>query len=504
MANLLGQNIGTNYRGILNLDSTINTPLDTTLRAVTDGMGTASPLQLSTTQVGFEQSSAGYINRWYNSGGTANTRKYAVYVANNYWSLTTRNDAEDGGEQFIIATALAGNLSTLALGKSASPLILSTQLATLASSNLVVGHTAASARLYVRGDGTNPIARFENSAGLGSFVVSNSINAVLSGVLNPTYQATSSNSSNHSISFGLGNSGNRAEFAMGSSLTNFAIINGGGFTGFSMVNGNGERNAIIIGNNGVNGTSGTSRVVIQDSIAEAAGALNFRPLNIAYTINNSGLQGGTATGIFLNATETALNGMTHNLIDLQVGGVSRFKIRNDGRIDCLNIVSTGNVFASYFGVTGGLVGLSATASGVLLVNDAASTSFSRMMLGGTTNLFPAIKRNGAALETRLADDSGLCNLFTGVLNADSFNLVVNGYASYFQYALAIGKSTGVVASAVLELSSTTRGFLPPRMDDVAVRAIGTPANGLVVYNTTLNSLCVYEASAWRKLNSSPM
>ena len=51
MANLLGQNIGTNYKGILNLDSTINTPLDATLRAVTDGEGDASPLELSTDAV---------------------------------------------------------------------------------------------------------------------------------------------------------------------------------------------------------------------------------------------------------------------------------------------------------------------------------------------------------------------------------------------------------------------------------------------------------------------
>jgi len=51
MANLLGQNIGTNYKGILSLDSTINTPLDATLRAVTDGDGNASPLQLSTTSI---------------------------------------------------------------------------------------------------------------------------------------------------------------------------------------------------------------------------------------------------------------------------------------------------------------------------------------------------------------------------------------------------------------------------------------------------------------------
>lgn len=52
MADLLSQNIGTNYKSILNLDATtINTPLDATLRAVTDGMGTSSPLQLSSTKV---------------------------------------------------------------------------------------------------------------------------------------------------------------------------------------------------------------------------------------------------------------------------------------------------------------------------------------------------------------------------------------------------------------------------------------------------------------------
>ena len=58
MANLFGQNIGTNYKGILSLDSTINTPLDATLRAVTDGEGNASPLQLSTDAV-----SVGAISR---------------------------------------------------------------------------------------------------------------------------------------------------------------------------------------------------------------------------------------------------------------------------------------------------------------------------------------------------------------------------------------------------------------------------------------------------------
>jgi len=52
MANLLSQNIGTNYKGFLNLDaSTINTPLDSTLRAVTDGMGTSTTILANTSGI---------------------------------------------------------------------------------------------------------------------------------------------------------------------------------------------------------------------------------------------------------------------------------------------------------------------------------------------------------------------------------------------------------------------------------------------------------------------
>jgi len=50
MANLLGQNIGTNYKGILNLN-TLNGNLSGTLQAVTDGDGNASALKLSSTGV---------------------------------------------------------------------------------------------------------------------------------------------------------------------------------------------------------------------------------------------------------------------------------------------------------------------------------------------------------------------------------------------------------------------------------------------------------------------
>jgi hypothetical protein len=56
-------------------------------------------------------------------------------------------------------------------------------------------------------------------------------------------------------------------------------------------------------------------------------------------------------------------------------------------------------------------------------------------------------------------------------------------------------------SAVLEASSTTQGFLPPRMTTTEKNAISSPAAGLVVYDTTLNKLCVRTASTWETITS---
>lgn len=56
------------------------------------------------------------------------------------------------------------------------------------------------------------------------------------------------------------------------------------------------------------------------------------------------------------------------------------------------------------------------------------------------------------------------------------------------------------ASSVLDVSSTTKGFLPPRMTTTQKNAIATPAAGLVVYDTTLNKLCVY-TTAWETVTS---
>ena len=51
------------------------------------------------------------------------------------------------------------------------------------------------------------------------------------------------------------------------------------------------------------------------------------------------------------------------------------------------------------------------------------------------------------------------------------------------------------SSARLEVSSTTQGFLPPRMTTAQRDAITSPAPGLLVYNTTLGCLQVHTGTA---------
>lgn len=57
-------------------------------------------------------------------------------------------------------------------------------------------------------------------------------------------------------------------------------------------------------------------------------------------------------------------------------------------------------------------------------------------------------------------------------------------------------TTSSVASALLQLSSTTKGFLPPRMTTTQKNAIASPAAGLVVYDTTDNKHYGYNGTTW--------
>jgi hypothetical protein len=66
---------------------------------------------------------------------------------------------------------------------------------------------------------------------------------------------------------------------------------------------------------------------------------------------------------------------------------------------------------------------------------------------------------------------------------------------------AVGIGTDPSTSTILHLQSTTRGFLPPVMTTAQKNLIGTPQEGLVLYDSDLSKLCVYTGAAWETITS---
>ena len=290
------------------------------------------------------------------------------------------------------------------------------------NNRLGIGTNAPTSRLQVRGDGTNPVARFESSAGANFLLINNSGQAVFgSAGANEPYL--------------VNYNGTLTESGLGHSLRIRQRANTGS-TGNTLIQY--WADGLFSGT-----TSGIaiSHEFLSSGFSGAAGSGNYRNLSIGYTINNSGAQTGTATGIFLNATETALNGQTHNLMDLQVGGIYKLRVKNTGEL-----VSASDISAT----TGGYLQWEARSSmrsitdGIIALYDFAKTSFNRLQLGGTTSSFPAIKRNGTAIDIRLADDSGYASLNCGNISAISGGIIGGnaGVALGFTYVGAEVNSTG--------------------------------------------------------------
>jgi hypothetical protein len=73
---------------------------------------------------------------------------------------------------------------------------------------------------------------------------------------------------------------------------------------------------------------------------------------------------------------------------------------------------------------------------------------------------------------------------------------------YLTTAGNIGFGTATPSSkAILDLTSTTLGFLPPRMTTAQRDAITSVPAGLMIYNTTTNKLNFYNGSAWEAVTS---
>jgi len=133
--------------------------------------------------------------------------------------------------------------------------------------------------------------------------------------------------------------------------------------------------------------------------------------------------------------------------------------------------------------------------------------------GSTSATTSLLVQNSAGTELfRVYDNTGIVgagarfgDVIVGnyVFNGTNIREIsVNANALVMQATQGTGVVMGTTtldASAFLQVNSTTRGFLPPRMTTTQKNAIASPAAGLVVYDSTTNKLCCYNGSTWNDL-----
>jgi hypothetical protein len=140
---------------------------------------------------------------------------------------------------------------------------------------------------------------------------------------------------------------------------------------------------------------------------------------------------------------------------------------------------------------------STSATTSLLVQNSAGTELFKVRDDGAVNM--ASSFTAGNISTTFLNSgffifgNGLPRIYN--VNALNANLSVNT-TGIVASTSAYSTST---ASAVLEATSTSQGFLPPRMTTTQKNAIATPAAGLVVYDSTTNKLCCYNGSTWNDL-----
>jgi hypothetical protein len=169
-----------------------------------------------------------------------------------------------------------------------------------------------------------------------------------------------------------------------------------------------------------------------------------------------------------------------------------FKITDNGQVSIppINASSVSNLV-----INAGLLGNN-TSTGIDLVGGQYSAQLYIRALGATTAGYPSAVLGKVLMQAP-----------TGLVITSNYA----GAISNTDIALYVYQSKSVhingfteVASAVLNVESTTKGVLVPRMTDAQIRAIASPVNGLVAYNTTTDHLCCYQGGAWVKFNHSPM
>jgi hypothetical protein len=184
----------------------------------------------------------------------------------------------------------------------------------------------------------------------------------------------------------------------------------------------------------------------------------------------------------IGTTPTGVNGKLQVLGSIGLSGNSEIRQNTNTDGNTLKILATQLVVAPVnsagYNYTGGGVMAAVSVNDAVLLFDAGYTTstFGRFKVSNTTSSNVSLSLEKNSVTTLFASTNG---------------------------TVGVGTATPA-ASSILDVTSTTKGFLPPRMTTTEINAIASPAAGLVVYNTTLAVLCFYDGTGWKKVSHSPM
>ena len=248
--------------------------------------------------------------------------------------------------------------------------------------------------------------------------------------------------------------------------------------------------AVSAGGYGAANTVGTFTVDAQGRLTAAADV----------TIDITASQVSDFDGKVLASVFEVANFVDSSEIDFTVSaGASVTAELIDGSIGNARLVNDSLTFVGTVGTDsdvdlgGKLTFISSDSSAIITAGGAADTI--DITVDGSVTSQNLYNIDGALTDaTRTVDlVSGQLNLIKGSINLASI-LYVDDPSNSVHIG---GGATAPEATAVLEVNSTTKGFLFPRMTSAQRLAIGSPATGLMVYQTdSREGVYIYKSFGW--------
>ena len=468
-----GTTAGTNFIGttdnvglVFKVNSTLSGGVDIVNNNTSLGY---SSLANNTSGSGKYNSALGYNALQANTTGSYNTSMGTFALAAN----TTGNYNSALGYNALTAN-LGGNYNS-ALGYNALMANLgglyNTAIGTFAltanlgSNNSALGYNALAAN--TTGASNTSMGTFAltanttgyNNTAIGTYALTANTTGYFNTMIGAYSGAKVTGNSNTGIGYGAFYPGSTSITTTG--IQNIAI----GYFAGQITTGSGNIN---IGANTVAGQSGYFNIGIGTNSSLVTGAANGTTIIGGFSAPPAGNITGSYNTLFgYNVASTNLSTGTNNIIigvgcDMPVGG---------GAYSNSLILSSGTG-ATVNGSNMGVITNGSSYSLKLGVNQSTPTAALHVTGIGTTSSTNTL---------RIENSSNTASL----LIKDNGQISVN--------------NTSPDASAIIDIETTTQGFLPPQMTTTQKNSISSPKEGLVVYDLTLHKLSYYNGSSWTNL-----